>query len=360
MPSRRTLIASALIATGLTASGLRWRSLQAGHLEAAAALRQPRDTDSFEGLVHYATLAANSHNAQAWRFRQTPQGVAIMPDMQRALAVADADNHHLYTSLGCAAENLMLAARSSGRSVALDFDDADDGSLDIGMGAAGQQDPLFDAILARQCSRSVYDGRSVSAADRQALTMAARIEGCDLLFIEDRTRIEQVLELIVAANTAQVDNPAFAEELKHWLRFNAQEAITTGDGLYSASSGNPGMPTFLGRRLFDAFFTAQSENARYVQQVRSSAGLVIVVSAKDDRRHWVQAGRSYQRFALQATALGIRHAHLNQPLEVASIRPALQSLLGLGQQRADLVLRYGYGPPMPPSLRRPVRAVIES
>jgi hypothetical protein len=74
----------------------------------------------------------------------------------------------------------------------------------------------------------------------------------------------------------------------------------------------------------------------------------------------VQAGRSYQRFALQATALGLRHAHLNQPIEVAATRPQLQSLLGLGERRPDLVLRFGYAPPMPRSLRRPVAAVIDA
>ncbi|WP_287159432.1 hypothetical protein [Mesorhizobium sp.] len=82
------------------------------------------------------------------------------------------------------------------------------------------------------------------------------------------------------------------------------------------------------------------------------------VSERDDPAHWVRAGRSYQRFALQATALGIRHAHLNQPVEVPSVRRELQSLLGLGNRRPDLVLRFGYAQPMPRSLRRPVRSVI--
>jgi hypothetical protein len=86
----------------------------------------------------------------------------------------------------------------------------------------------------------------------------------------------------------------------------------------------------------------------------------VVVSARDDAAHWVEAGRSYQRFALQATSLGIRHAHLNQPVEVASTRSELQALLGLGDRRPDLVLRYGYAPPMPRSLRRPVRDVLVS
>jgi hypothetical protein len=310
--------------------------------------------------VHYATLAANSHNAQPWHFRPTPDGVAILPDLTRALPVADPDNHHLYVSLGCAAENLALAVGAEGRSAAVGFTAEGDGEVRVALGAEGVRDPLFDAITARQCTRSDYDGRALPAGDLSRLEQAARREACELILIDDRARIEQVLELILAATEAQVADPAFVDELKSWIRFNARAAIDTGDGLYSACSGNPTLPTFLGERLFGLVFKPQGEKDRYARQVRSSAGLAVVVLARDDAAHWVEAGRSYQRFALQATALGIRHAHLNQPVEVASTRPQLRALLGLGDRRPDLVLRYGYAPPMPRSLRRPVADVLAS
>jgi hypothetical protein len=147
-------------------------------------------------------------------------------------------------------------------------------------------------------------------------------------------------------------------ELKSWLRFNPRDAIRTRDGLYSAASGNPTLPAFLGRAMFGFFVTPEAENERYARQVRSSSGVAVIVSDENDPAHWVQAGRSYQRFALQATRLGIRHAHLNQPVEVAAVRRQLQELLGLENRRPDLVLRFGYGPAMPRSLRRPIEAVI--
>ncbi|TVP68906.1 MAG: hypothetical protein EA339_15455 [Rhodobacteraceae bacterium] len=56
----------------------------------------------------------------------------------------------------------------------------------------------------------------------------------------------------------------------------------------------------------------------------------------------------------------IRHANLNQPVEVASTRPQLQSLLGESDRCPDKVLRFGYAPPMPQSLRRAVTAVIDA
>ena len=65
-------------------------------------------------LVRYATLAASSHNTQPWRFRLSPGGMAILPDMSRRCPEVDPDDHHLYASLGSAAENLLLAAQAAG------------------------------------------------------------------------------------------------------------------------------------------------------------------------------------------------------------------------------------------------------
>ena len=69
-------------------------------------------------------------------------------------------------------------------------------------------------------------------------------------------------------------------------------------------------------------------------------------------------GHAFQRFALQATALGLKHAFINQPVEVARLRPELASLIGMAGRRPDLVMRFGYGPTLPYSARRPVDTIM--
>lgn len=235
-----------------------------------------------------------------------------------------------------------------------------EGRVEIDLGGHGaRRDPLFAAIPARQCTRSDHDGHPVAAGDLALLEGAARLDGVELLLIADPARIAQVLDLILAGNTVQVSDPAFAAELRSWIRFNAAEAIRTGDGLYAGCSGRPDIPGWLGRLVFPLVFRPGSENDRYARQVRSSAGLAVFVSERDDKAHWVRAGRAYQRFALRATALGIRHAFVNQPVEVPAVRAQLAALLGLGGGRPDFVLRYGRAPAMPRSLRRPVADVME-
>lgn len=350
--------AAAAAAAGLGAYAVTRGPSYDAAAEAVWAERTQRQPNELHYLVHHATLAANSHNTQPWLFSGSKDHVTIRPDLNRATPAVDPDNHHLFTSLGCAAENLGIAASASSRSNAVDFLPGKD-EVRISLGGDGAvADRLFEAIYDRQCTRSTYDSRLVPAEELKALEDAARMAGCALMLITEKRRMEQILELILAANTAQIADEAFVRELKHWLRFNPAEAIKHGDGLYSACTGNPAMPSWIADLIFGLVFTAEAENAKCTEQIRSSAGFAVFVSDRNDKNHWVQAGRSYQRFALASTALGIRHAFLNQPVEVARYRAELSSLLGIGDRRPDLVVRFGYSDAMPRSLRRPVGEVI--
>ncbi|MDB5395524.1 MAG: Tat pathway signal protein [Rhodospirillales bacterium] len=180
-----------------------------------------------------------------------------------------------------------------------------------------------------------------------------------MILITDRPQLDRVRDLVVGGNSAQMANAAFIAELKSWLRFSPREAIQTGDGLFSASSGNPALRAWVGSLMFDWVFRSSSENDKYARQLRSSAGVAVFVSQSADPDHWVRTGRACQRFALQATALGLSHAFINQPVEVATLRPELAALVGLAGRRPDLVMRFGYCANLPYSARRqPERTMI--
>lgn len=354
--------AVALAGIGATYFGLRdmgsMEEYSASVAATRAALRQAADTRDF---IRYATLAANGHNTQPWRFRIGEDRIEILPDFSRRTPVVDPDDHHLFASLGCAAENLALAAGAKGRPGEVRFEPANEGSVEFAFGGGSEiGSALFDAIPKRQSTRADYDGKPVSASDLQTLAAAAAVPGVDLVLITDRARIDLLRDLVVAGNSAQMADSAFVQELKMWLRFSPRQAIETGDGLFSASSGNPTLPAWLGPSVFDWVFKADAENDKYARQLASSAGVAVFVSQKDDREHWVLAGRACQRFALQATALGLKHAFVNQPVEIAKLRPELASLVGLPGRRPDLVMRFGYGPTLPYSARRPAGSAIIS
>jgi len=310
-------------------------------------------------LVRYATLAANGHNTQPWRFRAEAGGIAIRPDLARRTPVVDPDDHHLFASLGCAAENMALAASAQGRGGALHFEGAGEGAVVFTPGSASDHPAdLFAAIPQRQSTRAEYDGEPLSASELAQLEEAARVPGVDLVLITEPRRLAQVRDLVVAGNTAQMADPDFVRELKDWLRFSPRQALAAGDGLFTGASGNPVAPAWLGGMMFDLFFTADAENEKYARQMASSSGVAVFLAERDDPEHWVKAGRACQRFALKATALGLRHAFVNQPVEVADMRGEMAALAGLPGRRPDIVMRFGRGPVLPYSPRRPVEAVL--
>jgi hypothetical protein len=367
MFSRRDFIASMTVSVGgLTILQACSSGTSAEDYEEAAqktwrhSKGDPGDRSALEReLVRYATLAPSSHNTQCWKYRIEDHAISILPDLSRRCPAVDPDDHHLFVSLGCAAENLVQAALANGLRGDAGFDAAAGGLIRVALEPTkGVVSPLFQAIPERQSTRSEYDGNPLSKEELGMLEKAGTGNGIRLILITEQAAMENVLEYVVQGNTAQLNDRAFVDELKAWIRFNSDEAVRTGDGLYAASSGNPSVPTWLGSLLFSLFFTPKSENDKYAKHVRSSAGIAVFVSDAEDKAHWVEVGRCYERFALQSAALGIRNAFLNQPVEIPAVRLQFATFLGVGGQRPDLVVRFGRGPRMPQSLRRTVQAVL--
>jgi hypothetical protein len=366
MATRRQFNTSALLSSSLAFAGCSPEPAENSYEIVADQTWRLGALNGFQGtalgqeLVRYATLAPSSHNTQCWKFALdgTGQAISIQPDLARLCPVVDPDLHHVFVSLGCATENLTQAALAHGLKGDVLFDPATD-AVQVSLSpTAAQATDLFKAIPQRQCTRGDYDAKPLTKTELALLERAGSSDSVRLLLLAEQTALAQVLDVIVQANTAQMADPAFVKELKTWMRFNGKDAVRTRDGLYSATSGNPNVPAWIGERLFGWFYTPQSENDKLARQVRSSAGIAVFVGQAADKAHWVEVGRCYQRFALQATALGIRNAMLNQPVEVSALRPQFAAALGLGDQRPDLVVRFGRGPTLPRSLRRPVAAVL--
>ncbi|MCF3935059.1 Tat pathway signal protein [Acuticoccus sp. M5D2P5] len=359
---RRSLLIGAGAGAALAASGALWWRSATGSMATYDALtsrlRTPLPAEpTTAGLLRYATLAANGHNTQPWRFRVQPDEITIEPDYSRRTPVVDPDDHHLFVSLGCAAQNLALATAAAGLSS--DVEVGANGSVRHRLApGAPMRDPMFAAIPRRQTTRSLYDGKPVPPAMIDALRRAAEGPGVRVVILTDAA-IDAVRDLVVEANTAQIADPAFVAELKTWLRFNPREAIAHADGLFAATTGTPPVPGPLGRALFDRLFTAANENDKHARAIRSSSGFAVFFAETESPAGWVAIGGACQRFALTATRLGLKQAFLNQPVEVPAFRPALAALAGEATLRPDLLMRFGSGPDRPYALRRPVTAVLD-
>jgi hypothetical protein len=178
------------------------------------------------------------------------------------------------------------------------------------------------------------------------------------MLLTNEQQKKDVAEYVSEGNTIQFADAAWAAELQAWIRFNARDAIRTGDGLYGPVMGNPDVPPWLGKLFMRLAFSSKSQNRKDARNIQSSGAIAVIFSEENNPKHWIEAGRCYQRLALQAAALDLRTAFINQPVEVSELRPQFARYLSLGERRPDLVVRIGHGPLAPKSLRRPLDDVI--
>jgi nitroreductase len=313
-------------------------------------------------LLTAATAAPSGHNTQPWRFRVTDDEVRIVPDLSRRLPVVDPDDHALFISLGCALENLLVAAAAEGCRAEVDYGGLGraERSLTVHFrpGRTDGGKALHRAVFERQSTRRLYDGRAIPLADLRRLGAASRRDGVGFHLFTDAEGMEPLVELVEEGNRLQFDDPAFVEELISWIRFNGREIERRQDGLTHAAMGLPSIPRWFGRLVMKTFATPRSQARSAARAIRSSAAMMLFTADEHDPQGWVELGRSFERVALTATTLDIKHAHMNMPCEVPALREELRGHLDLGAAHPLLLLRIGYAKPMPRSPRRPLDQVL--
>ena len=314
----------------------------------------------FEFLVSKAVKAPSGHNTQPWRFRQKKSTVEIHPDFNRRLPVVDPHDRELFVSLGCAAENLCLAAQTKGYKSAVSVGDKGVITVSLVEEAGVKPSPLFNQIDVRQTNRSVYNGEEIALDALKRLQAIRSEDGVSVHYYARQTKqFNDIEQYVLRGNTHQMQNEAFKAELKSWMRFNKKHQDQTLDGLSYAVFGAPNVPRWMAEPIMSMAINAKTQNKADREKIASASHLVLFTTRENSRREWVSLGRTLQRFLLTTTELGIVHAYLNQPNEEVEIALEMTRTLGLAGEYPTILLRIGYGRQQAYSKRRAVKDVIE-
>jgi hypothetical protein len=320
------------------------------------------DSTFFKELVEFGIKAPSGHNSQPWHFTLAQHQIQIHPDMSRSLPVVDADDHELYISLGCAVENICIAARHFEMSpkVKILEDNHKVSGISILLERENNvpKDRLFDYINERHTTRMNYSARSIPGEDRNQLIKSASSEGIKLISFVSPDEVEQIKPFVLKASEMQFKNRSFRKELVQWLRFSEREARKKSDGIWVASMGLPNMNRFIGTLIMKYFVSALSEVKRWKGNLQNSDSFIMFLAEKNDITHWIKTGRAFQRFGLTATGLDIKHAHVNMPCEEPEVREKMVKKLKLDGLHPLLLIRIGYAASRPDSFRRNVDDVI--
>lgn len=317
--------------------------------------------DEIKKLIEFAIKAPSGHNTQPWKFNCTDQAVHIYPDFERSLPIVDNDNHALWISLGCALENLVIAAGeyNLNNRVKIISENGNEKYIEVSLSNSdvNLKEELFYYIEKRQSTRNLYDKKTISEQDLSILRNSFDFSGVNIRIFTPN-EFELIEKFIIDGSNKQFQNKSFINELVSWFRFSEKEARKRRDGLWVASMGLPNMGRFIGNIVMKHFVSAKSEALRWKKIIDSSSGFALFIADKNNVEHWVNIGRAFQRFALTATKININHAHVNMPCEEIEIRKEMADFLGVSDKHPLLLIRFGYSKKMPYSFRRPINEVI--
>lgn len=316
--------------------------------------------DDFFQLVEYAVKAPSGHNTQPWKFRLDENRIEILPDLSKSLPIVDTNNRELYISLGCAAENLIIAASTFGYKSEIFI--SVEGIISIKLNKSNniQPDTLFDQINIRQANRKVYLNKII--ADEDVKKCIPSISAEDEIYFyqwnKKSPEFETIKHCILKGNNLQMENKEFIEELKAWMRFNKKQADKHRDGLSYAVFGAPNLPACISKPIISYFLNGKSQNEGDSKKIYSSSHFILITSKNDTVKDWIITGRYLQRFLLKTTKADIAHAYMNQPCEVPELRAELKKLLTYNNQTPQILLRIGRATKTVYSERKAVKDVI--
>jgi nitroreductase len=331
----------------LCAGGSLLVAFSGGQLRVAAAHASLPDGDAYSpwmlwndksihgtplALVAAAILAANPHNTQPWLFHVRQDSIEIYADLSRNLGAMDAFVREMHLALGCAVQNLLLAAPPNG----FDADvDVVSGSLltlherrapilaatiRLARCAPRAPDSLYRAIPERHTDRYAYERSKGLPSEWRAFAVHADVSDDVRVFLFDEGKARDQFDALVIDSTAAIvaDKPMDADSLR-WLRTSDGAVAKHRDGL---NYGSAGLSPFM--QLVAEYVPVPDSMAGgvWLSQTRdthlATAPLTGLIAVRDryDRPETIAAGRTWQRLHLSATVHGIAMQPLNQPIEM--------------------------------------------
>ncbi len=323
-----------------------------------------------------AILASNPHNSQPWALQVTASRIDLHADFTRSLGTIDSLLREMHIGLGCALENMVIAARSNGRAADVQLvPDPSNPSLVSTvslMPIALAQDPLFGAIAGRHTNRGRYADAPASAALRPALQALVTESGVELLVLTSESDKANFRASTIDATNAFIADAEMSRDSNAWYRQSAADILQHRDGITLDASGNGASTRFFGKasgRPSDATANAYWLDGTSGDQTTGSAFCILSSPVRNGRDDQLRVGRAYQRIHLWAVSQGLAAQPLNQLAEMQDreetknlpprFTTVLSRMLSNQGRRAQMLFRIGY--PWDRALespRRPLEWVI--
>lgn len=271
-------------------------------------------------LLRYAILAPSSHNSQPWEFRVTGNEIAVGADESRWLEAADPEKRELYISVGCALENLCIAAEHFGFDLQVAYHEPNNADyvatvtlLDDAELSTSRPSELFGALTTRYTSHEPFENRLLGDGIYEKLKALVVEDDISLHLVDDSDMKTAISELQAEADRLLMEDPAYRKELGHWIGLGAL--------------GSSWLMARIGQAVVTHLDIGDREAKKNSTLIESAPVVAVLTTESDDPRARIRTGQAFERVALLATTDGVAVHPMSQTLERPELRTRLGELL---------------------------------
>ena len=281
-------------------------------------------------LIGFAILAPSGHNSQPWEFAIKNNSVEFWVNEDRALGKSDPDRRQTLISIGCALENLLLAADYYGFEYDVKYFPEDDENLVAYTSfqkfelTKNDSDHLIFSIPKRVSNRNKYSSQPIP---EQFLEEVKKISSSEIE-VQVITEKSKILPLSDIANQAQIevmDRDSFREELSHYVKSNFTKSET---GMPGFTLGLPTLVSLFASKLIKKVNMSRKTAKKDDTLLKKFTSAFLIVSAKsDDKYNWMKTGQIFERAWLLATQNGLSCSVLAAGVQVGNYFKKVQEIL---------------------------------
>jgi nitroreductase len=290
-------------------------------------------------LVSSAILAASPHNTQPWLFKVNDSSIELHIDPSRNVGALDPYLREEHIGMGCALENLLLAAPANGYAATatlvpgkLEPIPAQPkpqllARVELAPGNRGASE-LYDAIPRRHTNRGRYDSHKPLPTDFvDALSHLPPDENVKIFLFTGEADRRNIAQVSSVANEELYSDPNVQAGSERWVRLRWSAVQRYRDGLTIDAFGLPPVATAIAKSVPQrmlGWLASHTQKDTY-SDLMLSAPLIGFIAVRDryDQQQCLLAGRTWQRAHLFANARGVAARPCNESVEMVDHERAL-------------------------------------
>jgi hypothetical protein len=285
-------------------------------------------------ILNYAILAPSTHNSQPWLFKIKVPECQIYYDPRLLLPEADPKTRDLHISIGCAIENLILAAKYFNifdTVIYGPFDNKEQLAVVRFKTYTGRRNDEYkkvvDTIPKRINARGFFLPILVPLDLLNKISFLINdylIDGINIHWVSEKNKITKLSLLTAEGLRFAYSKPSFRKEMSQWMR---NSLTKRKDGLPGYALKMPLILSFILPILVRWFNLGKFLSQLNYKSMNSAPLIGIITTENESQDIWIKVGRLAERIMLEFNSAGWQTSIFVAAIEMEDLYKKVQDII---------------------------------